>query len=186
MSPNRDQLLDAALATLNRHPTASMAEIATAIGSSRATLHRHFASREALLAEIAERGLDRWERTQDESGIDAAAATGDPEAIRTALDAMLRQYVADADQFGIALTDEYINTIPALLERCEAIVAREVAFYAAAQAAGVLRTDVTAAWIAEVVFGLSVSARNAIRWESVARRDLPGFVVTTFLQGAGR
>lgn len=186
MASTRDQLLDAALAALNRHPTATTTEIAAAIGVSRATLHRHFSTREALLGEIAERALDRWERTHAEAGIETAAASGDAAAIERALDALLRQFVADADTFAVALTDEYAVSQPQLVERCQAIIDRETAFYAAAQAAGVLRTDVPAPWLAEVVFGLMVSARDAMRWDSVARRDLPDLVVTTFLKGAAR
>jgi AcrR family transcriptional regulator len=182
----REELLDAALATLNRHPTATMAEIATAVGSSRATLHRHFASREALITEIAGRAIDRWSRTQEAAGIDAAGASGDAAAIEAALQTLLRQYAVDAGDYGIVLTDEFANTVPELAERAIALVEREVGFYAAAQRAGVLRDELPARWVADVVYGLMVSARDSLRWGNVAARDLGDLVVTTFLRGAGR
>ena len=183
---SRDQLLDAALTALNRQPTATMAEIATAVGSSRATLHRHFSSREALIAEIAVRAVDRWELTQEQAGIREASESTDSAVIRAALDALLRQYALDAADFGIVLTDDFAASVPEMTERGHAIVEREVVFYAQAQLVGVLRSDLPARWIADVVYGLMVSARESMRWGNVARRDLSDLVVSTFFAGVGR
>jgi len=183
---SRDQLLDAALTALNRQPTATMAEIATAVGSSRATLHRHFSSREALIAEIAVRAVDRWELTQEQAGIREASESTDSAVIRAALDALLRQYALDAADFGIVLTDDFAASVPEMTERGHAIVEREVVFYAQAQRVGVLRSDLPARWIADVVYGLMVSARESMRWGNVARRDLSDLVVSTFFAGVGR
>jgi len=52
---NRERVLDAAERMLERSPSASLAEIATAAGVSRSTLHRRFASRNALLAALRDR-----------------------------------------------------------------------------------------------------------------------------------
>jgi AcrR family transcriptional regulator len=183
---SRDQLLDAALTALNRQPTATMAEIATAVGSSRATLHRHFSSREALIAEIAVRAVDRWELTQEQAGIREASESTDSAVIRAALDALLRQYALDAADFGIVLTDDFAASVPEMTERGHAIVEREVVFYAQAQRVGVLRSDLPARWIVDVVYGLMVSARESMRWGNVARRDLSDLVVSTFFAGVGR
>jgi hypothetical protein len=66
---SRDEVLDAALRCLKTDPTASMGDVAAAVGIGRATLHRHFwlghasyglliASREALQAgDVARRAL---------------------------------------------------------------------------------------------------------------------------------
>jgi AcrR family transcriptional regulator len=186
MTSTRPELLDAALSALNRRPTATMAEIATAIGVSRATLHRHFESRESLITEMAERSLDRWEQTQVDAALETAAASGDAQEIATALRRMVHAYVQDADDFGFLLTDEFALTVPHLEARSHALVDREVAFYTAAQAAGVLRADLPPRWIADAVFGALVAARSAIRWGDVARRDLEALVETTILQGVGR
>jgi AcrR family transcriptional regulator len=186
MAATRDQLLDDALGFLNRRPTATTSEIAAAIGVSRATLHRHFASRDALIVEIGERATDRWERTQSDAGMEAATASGDPAALEAALREMLRRFVADAHDFAVVLTDEFVLDHPEIHARSERLLEREVAFYAAAQEAGVLRRDLPARWIADVVYGLMVAARDARRQGDVAERDLPDHVLTTFLRGAGR
>lgn len=182
---NRDEVLDGALVQVNADPTSSMADIAAAIGISRATLNRHFASREALLRELGLRSLDRWEQSLDASGMDAAGRSGDPDAIRAALTAMVHAFVADIHEYGFTLTDHVIAVMPDLVERTEALIDREVAFYAAAQTAGVLRRDLPARWIDSLMLGILVAARESLRRGDVARREMPAIAVTTLLEGAG-
>lgn len=179
----RDDVLGAALRHLNTAPTASMGDLAAAAGISRATLHRHFASREALVREIGERSLARWEQTQQLSGMDAAAASGDAAALRTCAEEMLRRLVDDAGEFGFALVDEFLYALPEFAERTEALFDREVAFWAVAQDAGVLRAGLPARWIGHAAYGLLVASREALRHGDVAPRDLHDLVLTTFLTG---
>jgi AcrR family transcriptional regulator len=56
---NRAALLDAARAELNRDPDASLDTVAAAAGLSRRSVYGHFASREALVAELAAIGAAR-------------------------------------------------------------------------------------------------------------------------------
>jgi serine phosphatase RsbU (regulator of sigma subunit) len=51
---NRERVLNAAERMLERSPAATLADIATAAGVSRSTLHRRFGSRDALLAALKE------------------------------------------------------------------------------------------------------------------------------------
>jgi AcrR family transcriptional regulator len=51
-------ILEAARHTLAERPGASMQEIAEAAGLHRATIHRHFASRDDLIAALRERSLE--------------------------------------------------------------------------------------------------------------------------------
>jgi AcrR family transcriptional regulator len=177
---NRDDVLDGALVQFNADPTSSMAQIAEAVGISRATLNRHFTSRDALVRELGLRSVDRWEQSQ--SGIEAAGLSGDPEAIAAALDAMIRAFVIDAQDYGFTLTDHVIAVMPDLVSRTEALMDREVAFYTAAQEAGVLRRDLPARWIENLMLGLMVASRESLRRGDIARRDV---AVSTFLAGTG-
>lgn len=179
----RDQVLAAATRHLNIDPGASMAVLAAAAGVGRATLHRHFASREALLHELGTRSHDRWQQSMTEAGVDEAARSGDAEQIRAALAELLGRYLADSDDYGFALTDSYLCAAPDLTERSDALLAREVTLYAAAQAAGVLRDDVPPRWLGHAVYGLLIAAREALIQGDVPRRDLDAMVLSTFLDG---
>ncbi|WP_344590222.1 helix-turn-helix domain-containing protein [Actinomadura vinacea] len=180
---DEETILAAATRHLNRHHTASMGDLAKGIGVSRATLHRHFATRETLLHTIARRALDRWEAIQDEAGIEAAAASGDPAALDTALRALLRGFLNVVDEHGFALTVHLIADLPALVERGERLEDREIAFYAALQRAGMLRADLPARWISGALFGLLVALRDRLLRGDVAPRDIERLLFTTFFDG---
>ncbi|WP_205474057.1 TetR/AcrR family transcriptional regulator [Nocardioides sp. SYSU D00038] len=185
MVHTRESLLAAAQRQLNADPLSSMAVVAAAAGAGRATLHRHFASREALLLEIGERSLGRWEQRLDEHAVEEVAASGDPGRIRECIRGLVRSFVDDSDDFGFALTDHFIVTDPVLVARGDTLVEREVTLWEAAQAAGVLRPDLAPRWISHAMYGLLVSAREALRAGDVARRDVGDLVVSTLLVGAG-
>ncbi|WP_433333691.1 TetR/AcrR family transcriptional regulator [Spirillospora sp. CA-294931] len=180
-----DQILAAAIKHLNERPTASMAQIAEAIGVSRATLHRHYASREALLHALGVRALDQWEESQERARIDRAAASGDAETLTAALKTLIYALVEGAEEYGYALTDHFMYAMPDLVARGEALEEREIAFYAAAQRAGVLRADLPTRWISNLILGVMITVRDSLHRGEVARRDLEALAYTTFLHGTG-
>ncbi|MGP3920591.1 TetR/AcrR family transcriptional regulator [Nonomuraea sp. 10N515B] len=57
MQRTRSAILDAAARALGRRPDAAIAEIADEAGVGRATLYRHFPTRESLLRGVAEAGM---------------------------------------------------------------------------------------------------------------------------------
>ncbi|CAM5663730.1 TetR/AcrR family transcriptional regulator [Streptomyces violaceorubidus] len=61
MAVDRDQVLRSAAALLTRKSTATMDEVARAAGLSRATLHRHFAGRDALVRALESLGIAECE-----------------------------------------------------------------------------------------------------------------------------
>ncbi|GAA4811102.1 TetR/AcrR family transcriptional regulator [Nocardioides caeni] len=182
---SRDAVLAAAPRVLATQPTASMAEIAAAAGVGRATLHRHFASREDLLREIGQRSLDQWAASMDEARVLEAAESGDATVIRACLVDLLTRYVADAQAFGIALTDPTVLNDPELREGAERCFVDELRLHGAAQATGVLRPDVPPRWLGHVLYGLLVAVRDALVEGDIAPRDAAGLVVTAFLEGSG-
>ena len=181
----REDVLGAAQRQLNRDPGSAMAVVARAAGVGRATLHRYFATREALLTEIGTRSLDRWESRLRDRDVAGAIASGDPARITGCLRGLVDDFVADAEDFGFALTDSYMCTEPELVERADRLFAQEVEFYAAAQDAGVLRADVPPRWIGHSMYGQLVAARDALREGGIARRDVDALVLSTFLTGSG-
>lgn len=180
---SRDSILAAAQRCLNTDARASMTDLAAAAGIGRATLHRHFSTRDELLHELGTRSLNRWEESMDAVDVDGAIASGDPGRIETCLRDMLKRYLADYDEFGFALTDPYVRSAPDLLERTERLAERETALLAAGQTAGLLRSDLAARWLSSAVYGILVAARDAVTVGRIARQDLDEYVVVTFLEG---
>lgn len=180
----REEILAAAQRRLNSDPTSSMADIAAAAGIGRATLHRHFSGREELLTEIGTRSLDRWEQRLDAARVEDVSSSDDATRMRETLVTLLGQYLEDSDEFGFALTDQFLTTEPGLVARAEALAEREIDLFAAAQSAGVLRADVSPRWLSQACYGLLVAARDALRAGDVPRRDLDTVVSSFFLDGA--
>ncbi|QWC85741.1 TetR/AcrR family transcriptional regulator [Nocardioidaceae bacterium] len=182
---HRDDVLSACLQALNRDATASMADLASAAGISRATLHRHVDSRDALLVELGTRSLDRWEQRLDTVGVEQVAASGDADTVVAALESLVLAYVEDADDYGFALTDQVILANADLERRTQHLADRETALFRAAQAVGVLRADLPAAWMGHAVYGLLVAVREARRVGDVAPRGAGALVLETFRRGVG-
>ncbi|RVX42793.1 TetR family transcriptional regulator [Nonomuraea polychroma] len=184
MAMGREQIMTAAIQHLNKDPSASMAQLADAAGISRATLHRQFSSREELMLALARRGHDQWEQAQLAAGLDAATASGDRDALEKALNDLLTGLIEVADEYGFGLTDYALTVNPELSRRAEELEAREIAFYTAAQRAGVLSAELPVRWISDVVYGLLVAVRDGLRRGDIARRDVPRLLLRTFTHGA--
>jgi AcrR family transcriptional regulator len=183
MAMSREEIMAAAIQRLNRVPTASMAELAEAAGISRATLHRHFSSREELLIELGDRSLDAWEHTLEEAGVAAAAASGDPEHIRRTLADLLDRHLVYAEEHGFALSEHALAVDPRLARRADELEEREIELLTAAQRAGVVRADLPVRWMSSVMYGLLVAGRQSILRGDVARRDLHRVVMETLYRG---
>ncbi|MFI7420646.1 TetR/AcrR family transcriptional regulator [Nonomuraea sp. NPDC049684] len=185
MVVSREQIMTAAIQHLNEHPAASMAQLAEAVGISRATLHRQFSSREELMTALGHRAHDRWHDLQARADVVAAAASDDPGELRRALEILLEGWIEMADEYGFGLTDYAMAVHPELLRRADELEEREIALFAAAQRAGLLRADLPARWISNTVYGLLVAVRESLRRGDVARRDVARLLRETFLTGAG-
>ncbi|MEV4178295.1 TetR/AcrR family transcriptional regulator [Nonomuraea sp. NPDC049709] len=184
MAATREQVMKGAIQYLNENPNASMAQLAEAVGISRATLHRHFSNRDDLMLALGHRAHEQWAQVQESSGIVEATAATDPEVVRRAMNALLAGLIDVADEYGFGLTDYAMAVHPELARRSDELEEREIAFYAAAQRAGLLRADLPARWISNTVYGLLVTVRESLRRGDVARRDVPRLLHSTFMDGA--
>lgn len=181
-----DRLLSAASDALNADPAATMGQIAAAAGVGRATLHRHFATRDDLIVAVGDFALDRWEATLHASGAVALDADTPAERHREVLGDLVRRFVADAGEFSFAMSNPDLEHHPALVDRVGALIALDVRMLSAAQAAGVLRDDMPPEWIDHVLFGLLRAAVDAERYGDVAPRAIPDLVASTFFAAVGR
>ncbi|MYS51469.1 TetR family transcriptional regulator, partial [Streptomyces sp. SID6013] len=85
MAVDREQVLRSAAALLTRKSTATMDEVARAAGISRATLHRHFAGRDALVRALESLGIAECEAALEAARTDEGPAA---DAVRRLVRAM--------------------------------------------------------------------------------------------------
>lgn len=179
MSVDRTQVLRAAAALLTRKATATMDEVARAAGIGRATLHRHFAGRDALVRALEELGLQELEAALDTAAIDEG-----PE------DDAVRRLVAAVEPVGPLLS--FLVTENQLFEGDQQnegwarIDARISGLFRRGQENGVFRIDLTPAWLTEALYGLVGAGAWAVQDGRVAAKDFQYMIVELLLGGARR
>ncbi|MER7499212.1 helix-turn-helix domain-containing protein [Nonomuraea pusilla] len=167
-------ILEAAERVLSRNPSASMEQIAEAAGVARTTVHRRFASRDALVA-----AMTAWATRRFAEAVDAAHPETTPPVV--ALYQVTANVLRVKIDWGFAMSraasaDPEAAKVHADVEaRCDRLFRR-------AQAAGVLRADVDASWARRVYY--------ALIHESAQSRDgdpdaLAARLVDTLLRGVG-
>lgn len=179
MATDRDSVLEAAVGVLSRRPTAHLDEIARAAGISRATLHRLFPGRDALIREVGLLGLQRFGAALDH----AAVEEGDPHAaLRRLVDAL----VPDATLCAFLAGESTLYDDEAIDELWESQIARMHALFLRGQQQGVFRVELSAAWLSEAFFDLVAGIGWAIQDGRLAPRDAAFSLAELFLGGALR
>ncbi|MDT0379154.1 TetR/AcrR family transcriptional regulator [Streptomyces sp. DSM 42041] len=176
MLPDREALLHDAAAHLGRHPTASMDDIARAAGISRATLHRWFAGRDALV-----RGLEQLGISRVRAAVDAARLEeGDPG------DA-LRRLIAEAESFagflGFLMSESQLFEPGAVDPGWTEADERIAALFRRGQETGVFRVELTAAFLTEALYALVTACAWAVQEGRVAERDAGPMTAELLLGG---
>ena len=179
MAVDRDHVLRTAAALLTRKSTATMDEVARAAGISRATLHRHFAGRDALVRALESLGI-----AECEAALDAARPDEGPAA-----DAV-RRLVQEVEPSAALLA--FLYTENQLFEGEEQnagwtrIDDRIAALFRRGQAAGEFRIDLSPVSLTEPLYGLLGSGAWAVAEGRVARKDFTHMIVELLLGGALR
>ncbi|MFJ8696083.1 TetR/AcrR family transcriptional regulator [Streptomyces roseolilacinus] len=178
MSVDRDQVLRAAAALLSRKSTATMDEVARAAGIGRATLHRHFAGREALVRALEELGIQEIEAALD-------AARPDDGTAEEALRRLVAGVEPAAGLLSFLVTENQLFE-GEVNEGWSRLDARVSALFRRGQERGEFRFDLTPAWLTEAFYGLVGSCAWAVQDGRVAGRDFQYMIVELLLGGARR
>ena len=179
MSLDREELLSTAAEVLTRRPTSSMDDIAKAARISRATLHRHFAGREALIRALEQLGLRRLGAALD------AARTDEGDAADA-----VRRVIAETEPLAGFLA--FLVTENQLFEPGEQhegwtrIDERISTLFRRGQAEGTFRLDLTPAWLTEALYALITASAWAVQDGRVAARDSTHMTAELLLRGARR
>lgn len=150
---NRRMLLDAAAGALAVDPDASLGEIARLAGLTRATLYRHFGSRETLVGALREDALACAHDVIAGARIDEGSPT---EALRRVVDGIL----SFGGRFRPLLMEGAARD-PEFLRKREGAFAPVAAIIERGQTAGVIRTDVSSRWVITALMALLAAAVRA-------------------------
>lgn len=179
MSVDRDQVLRSAAALLTRKATSTMDEVARAAGISRATLHRHFAGRDALVRALEELGLQECEAALDRAGLDTG---GVPDALRR----LVREIEPAAGLLTFLYTENQLFEGDTQHDGWAHIDARLAALFRRGQESGEFRIDLTPAWLTEAFYGLIGSGAWAVQDGRVAAKDFSYMIAELLIGGAQR
>lgn len=179
MSVDRTQVLRSAAALLSRKSTATMDEVARAAGIGRATLHRHFAGRDALVRALEAMGLVEFEAACDAARLDEGPA-----------DEALRRLVAETEPnaplLAFLVTENQLFEGDDVDEGWSRLDARVSALFRRGQEEGTFRIDLSPAWLTEALYGLVSACAWSVMDGRVAGNDFQYMITELLLGGARR
>jgi AcrR family transcriptional regulator len=179
MAVDRDHMLRSAAALLTRKSTATMDEVAKAAGISRATLHRHFAGRDALVRALEALGIEECEAALDAARLDEGSAS---DAVRR----LVREIQPAAGLLAFLYGENQLWEGEGQHEGWMRLDTRIAAVFRRGQQSGEFRIDLPPAWLTEALYGLITSGAWAVLDGRVAARDFPTMIVELLLGGALR
>ncbi|MFD0543167.1 helix-turn-helix domain-containing protein [Streptomyces mexicanus] len=179
MALDRDHVLRSAAALLTRKSTATMDEVAKAAGISRATLHRHFAGRDALVRALEELGIAECERALEAARLDEGPAA-------QAVHRLIQAIEPAAGLLAFLYTENQLFEGEEQNAGWARIDERLTALFRRGQASGEFRIDLTPAWLTEALYGLLASGAWAVTEGRVAPKDFTYMIAELLLGGVRR
>ena len=151
---SREALIEAAFQVLSRNPGASLSTIAEQAGVGRATLHRHFPSRNDLVKALAQTAIVEMDEAADDACRDAKSY-GD--AMRLTLGALIPL----ANRYGF-LSSEPVEDDPDIKSEFDRQLKETREMVEGAKSEGLFDSVVPTEWIAQAYEYLLYAA-----WENV-------------------
>src|SRR6266516_6450026 len=168
-------ILDAAAQVLSENGrSSSMADVAAAAGVSRATLYRYYPDREALLDALASHALADAAARLADAGLERAP-------VDEAIERIVRALTAVGDRYGV-LVRQQVEADPDEIERLVAAPMRAV--FARGIENGLLRQDLPAEVLLELVGGALVAALKLTERGRLGLEEASAAAASVFLDGA--
>ncbi|MFK4147882.1 TetR/AcrR family transcriptional regulator [Streptomyces sp. NPDC004065] len=179
MAVHRDHVLRSAADLLTRKSTATMDEVAKAAGISRATLHRHFAGRDALVRALEALGIAECEAAVDAARLEEGSAS---DAVRR----LVREIQPAAGLLAFLYGENQLWEGERQHDGWVRLDARIGAVFERGRNSGEFRAELTPAWLTEALYGLIASCAWAVQDGRVAAREFPTMIAELLLGGALR
>ncbi|MEM8963375.1 MAG: TetR/AcrR family transcriptional regulator [Acidobacteriota bacterium] len=171
----RDTLIQSAITTLAAQPGASLEDIAQRAGVGRATLHRHFGSRDGLIHALTREAIAATDRAM----VDISRDTSATEILRAVIEAI----VPLGDQYHFLTLEAATKTDPEITAEIDRQLREMSELVAAVKQEGTIATDVPDAWVVAALDALIYAAWTSAHEGWIARRDAPGLVFRTIIGG---
>jgi AcrR family transcriptional regulator len=168
------RIQEAAIRLWADEPGAGVADVAAAAGVGRATLYRHFPTRESLLEAIRTQGLIDGEAAVEACRIDEGSPTD-------ALSRLLAAWLELGDRYRVIVANpSQPDNLPARA-REERLGEAMANLIIRGQAEGEFSADVSAVWSASAVGALLVAAIQGVGESRIAREEAHGLLIRSAL-----
>ncbi len=164
------RIQEAAIRLWAEQPSAGVADVAAAAGVGRATLYRHFPTRESLLEAIRSRGLADGEQAL----VDCRLDEGSPSM---ALERLLAAWLELGDRYRVVVANpSQPDNYPAR-QREEAMAAAMQELIQRGQTLGEFSPDLPAPWGASAIGALLVAMIRAVGEDRIPREHAHSLLV---------
>jgi AcrR family transcriptional regulator len=168
-------IVRAATQVLGQDPHASMLEIATASGLGRATVYRHFPSREELVLAIRKESSDACEAMITDCRLHEGPAS-------EALSRLVKGFIHIGDRYGV-IAHTYAGMEPNTREREEEVTRPILELMERGQREGEFRTDVSARFLRSAILDMAAVAVREITEGSIAAEEAPDLLTSILSNG---
>ncbi|MDQ5895851.1 MAG: TetR/AcrR family transcriptional regulator, mexCD-oprJ operon repressor [Actinomycetota bacterium] len=169
MDSGQDKLFRDVAQALVANPGASTSEIAETAGVSRATLHRAFGDREALVESVYGWLLDRCDQVFEQASIDEGP-------IGPAFDRLIDDCYPLAQSYWLLTATPSLEHTADLGDRLREQDQRLEEFFARGQAEGVFRPDLTPRWMSYSFSGQVMSAWYLVEDGYAGEMEVPRLI----------
>ncbi len=173
----REAIIEAAFQVFNETPGAKLEDVATRAGVGRATLHRHFSSRETLMIELGRQAVRELDAAVDQATEHAESYS---QGLRLALAAMIP--LAQRQWF---LSHEPVDHDPEIARANEKGVEELKTAIENAKSEGAFDADVPTGWIVSAYENLTYAAWTMVRDGEATPSQAADLAWRTLTNGTG-